>query len=214
MAHCNTSNTCCNRHAPSRHRCHQQPALFSATDPTYCLLVSRWPPLAFPPVVGDTSSALDGAGSPFHFEALFSFLRAVVGFNLGCVAAADSAEPESRRRCPRDAQRWLRTALAIVMLSSACCVSTAQGTWSTAQLSVGRHFPSATSVGNVAIFAGGALLYPYGGLNDVDLYNYTSGTWSTAQLNVARYYLAATSVGNVAIFAGGSTGNCSFDAFC
>jgi hypothetical protein len=155
MAHCSTSNTCCNRHAPSRHRCHQQPALFSATDPTDCRLVSRWPPHALPPVVGNKSSALDGAGSLFHFEALFFFLRAVVGFNLGCVAAADSTESDSRHRCPRDAQRWLRTALAIVMLGSACCVSTAQGTWSTAQLSVGRESLAATSVGNVAIFAGG-----------------------------------------------------------
>ena len=47
-------------------------------------------------------------------------------------------------------------ALAIVMLSSACCVCTAQGTWSTAQLSVARFGFAATSVGNVAIFAGGA----------------------------------------------------------
>jgi hypothetical protein len=31
----------------------------------------------------------------------------------------------------------------------------ASGTWSTAQLSVARYFPAATSVGNVAIFAGG-----------------------------------------------------------
>jgi hypothetical protein len=106
-------------------------------------------------VVGDKSSALDGAFSPFHFEALFSFLRAVVGFNLGCVAAADSAESDSWRRCPRDARRWLRMALAIVMMGSACCVSTAQGTWSTAQLSVARAGLAATSVGNVAIFAGG-----------------------------------------------------------
>jgi hypothetical protein len=70
-------------------------------------------------------------------------------------AAADSEESDSRRRCPRDAWRWLRTALAIVILGSACCVSTAQGTWSTAQLSVARGELVATSVGNVAIFAGG-----------------------------------------------------------
>ncbi len=31
----------------------------------------------------------------------------------------------------------------------------ASGTWSTAQLSVARSTPAATSVGNVAIFAGG-----------------------------------------------------------
>jgi hypothetical protein len=34
-------------------------------------------------------------------------------------------------------------------------VSMAQGEWSTAQLSVGRSHLAATSVGNVAIFAGG-----------------------------------------------------------
>jgi hypothetical protein len=73
-------------------------------------------------------------------------------------AAADSAESDSRRLCPRDARRWLRMALAIVMLSSACRVSTAQGTWSTAQLSVERPGLAATSVGNVvAIFAGGGI---------------------------------------------------------
>jgi hypothetical protein len=63
-------------------------------------------------------------------------------------------------RCPRGARRWLHAALAIVLLSSACRVSTAQGTWSTAQLSVARYDLAATSVGNVAIFAGGAA---YGG---------------------------------------------------
>ena len=36
--------------------------------------------------------------------------------------------------------------------------NSASGTWSTAQLSVARHYLAATSVGNVAIFAGG-----YGG---------------------------------------------------
>jgi hypothetical protein len=33
--------------------------------------------------------------------------------------------------------------------------NSASGTWSTAQLSVGRYGLAATSVGNVAIFAGG-----------------------------------------------------------
>jgi hypothetical protein len=39
-------------------------------------------------VVGNKSFALDGAGSPFNFQALFSFLRAVVSFSLVCVAHA------------------------------------------------------------------------------------------------------------------------------
>ena len=124
-------------------------------------------------------------------------------------------------RRPRDAWRWLHAALAIVMLSSVCCVSTAQGTWTTAQLSVGRRFHAATSVGNVAIFAGGGggpTAAGGGGIppaagggggpaaytNAVDLYSIVSGSWTTAQLSVARARLAATSVGIVALFAGGS----------
>jgi hypothetical protein len=73
-------------------------------------------------------------------------------------APADPAAASSSARCRSDSESrrlWLRMALAIVMLSSACCVSMAQGTWSTAQLSVGRYELAATSVGNVAIFAGG-----------------------------------------------------------
>jgi hypothetical protein len=79
------------------------------------------------------------------------------------------------------------------------------GTWSTAQLSAARSLLAATSVGNVAIFAGGLFAADSNNVvsNVVDLYNVVSGTWSTAQLSVARSYLAATSVGNVAIFAGG-----------
>jgi hypothetical protein len=129
---------------------------------------------------------------------------------------------ENSRRS-RDAWRWLPAALAIVMLSSVCCVSTAQGTWTTAQLSVGRRYHAATSVGNVAIFAGGGggpTAAGVGGIpppaagggggpeaytNAVDLYSIVSGSWTTAQLSVARARLAATSVGIVALFAGGQT---------
>ncbi len=84
--------------------------------------------------------------------------------SLSVPAAATVASSSSRcrpvaaeSRCPRGARRWLHAALAIVMLSSACRVSTAQDTWSTAQLSVARRSFAATSVGNVAIFAGGDL---------------------------------------------------------
>ena len=58
-------------------------------------------------------------------------------------------------RCPCDARRWPRMTLVIAMLSSVCYVAAAQGTWSTARLSVVRNVLAATSVGNVAIFAGG-----------------------------------------------------------
>ena len=39
----------------------------------------------------------------------------------------------------------------------------ATGVWSTAQLSVGRRYLAAASVGNVALFAGGALFVQGGG---------------------------------------------------
>jgi hypothetical protein len=60
---------------------------------------------------------------------------------------------------------------------------------------------SATSVGNLAIFAGG---FNDGKATDVvDLYNHVTKSWTTARLSVGRARLAAASVGNVAIFAGG-----------
>ena len=85
--------------------------------------------------------------------------------------------------------------------------NSASGAWSTAQLSVARGILAATSVGNVAIFAGGL---GNSLSNAVDLYNSASGTWSTAQLSERRMGLAATSVGNVAIFAGGYSSNSNF----
>ena len=72
-----------------------------------------------------------------------------------------------------------------------------------AQLSKARMSFAATSVGNVALFAGG---YDWSrGVDVVDLYNLSTDTWTTAQLSVGRYLLAATSVGNVALFAGGTS---------
>jgi hypothetical protein len=94
--------------------------------------------------------------------------------------------------------------------------SSVSGTWSTAQLSVARTDVASTSVGNVAIFAGG-LARDAGSWstaqlrsNAVDLYNSASGTWSTAQLSTGRSSIVATSVGDVAIFAGGFTGDYRF----
>ena len=55
-------------------------------------------------------------------------------------------------------RRLLPVAAAAVMMmtSAALGVARAQGVWSTAQLSVGRWTLAATSVGNVALFAGGS----------------------------------------------------------
>ncbi len=49
----------------------------------------------------------------------------------------------------------MHAAVAVMMMGAVCGVALAQGTWSTAQLSVARESLAATSVGNVAIFAGG-----------------------------------------------------------
>ncbi len=82
------------------------------------------------------------------------------------------------------------------------------GQWSTAQLSLARVYLSATSVGTVAMFAGGLDFNPATAVsaasNRVDLYDSGTGLWSTAQLSLARWLLSASSVGAVAIFAGGS----------
>ena len=49
-------------------------------------------------------------------------------------------------------------AVMMMMASAAFGVVRAQGTWSTAQLSVARSSLAAASVGNVAVFAGGGAL--------------------------------------------------------
>lgn len=79
------------------------------------------------------------------------------------------------------------------------------GRWSTAKFSLNRTYFAATTVGNLAMFAGG-LEGPIGRLPSsavVDIYNASSGRWNTATLSQARYGIAATSVGNLAMFAGG-----------
>ncbi len=76
--------------------------------------------------------------------------------------------------------------------------------WTVVSLSQGRYLLAATSVGNLALFAGG---YISGGLSTtVAIYNTLSNTWTTADLLQGRYLLVATSVGNLALFAGGYDG--------
>jgi hypothetical protein len=55
-------------------------------------------------------------------------------------------------------RRLLSVAVAVMMVitSAAIGVARAQGTWSTAQLSVARGSLAAASVGSVVLFAGGA----------------------------------------------------------
>jgi len=110
--------------------------------------------------------------------------------------------------------------LGVLLLMMSSNISAQQ--WSTATLSVARSNLAATSVGNVALFGGGAGNFTDNAYyNTVDIYDATSGTWSTASLSVARWGLAATSVGNVALFGGGynddggySSEYCNIDGNC
>jgi hypothetical protein len=98
----------------------------------------------------------------------------------------------------------LHAALAAILASAAFSVARAQG-WSTAQLSQARQGLSATSVGTMAIFAGGGNNTVT--IDTVDLYDSETGRWSTAQLTQGRTQPASASVGTVAIFAGGYYNN-------
>ena len=71
----------------------------------------------------------------------------------------------------------------------------------TASLSQGRSNIAATSVGNLAIFAGGSRRFGYSDV--VDFYNADSEAWTTGSLSIARTDAAAASVGDLAFFAGG-----------
>jgi hypothetical protein len=57
--------------------------------------------------------------------------------------------------CAAVACRFMRDTAGSGGVSNVDLYNSASGTWSTAQLSVARYFLAATSVGNVAIFAGG-----------------------------------------------------------
>ena len=116
------------------------PGRVCSTQPRPCALQTSPPPLhsIFSALVMADSSRVPVAS-------------AVASFSARCQKAT------AELRCPRDVRCWLHAALAIGILSSMCCVSAAQGAWSTAQLSVARCDFAATSVGNVAIFAGGSV---------------------------------------------------------
>ena len=117
------------------------------------------PPPSFP---SSLKAPRTFACGPQTHSCIRNSLSLIMAHSPSVPAAAAVASSSARcrpvaaeSRCPHGARRWLHAALAIVLLSSACRVSTAQGTWSTAQLSVARSWLAATSVGHVAIFAGG-----------------------------------------------------------
>lgn len=84
------------------------------------------------------------------------------------------------------------------------------GNWTTAALSQNRFLLAATSVGDLALFGGGANNVNSTLLVTVEIYNASSGGWTTTSLSQPRAQLAATSVGNLAFFAGGIMNGSSF----
>ncbi|MHC4643048.1 MAG: Kelch repeat-containing protein [Planctomycetota bacterium] len=74
-------------------------------------------------------------------------------------------------------------------------------------LSLARGSLTATTVGNLAMFAGGGTGGSSGVRNIVDIYDAETGQWSTDTLSQARWNLAATTVGHKAMFAGGASGS-------
>ena len=69
-------------------------------------------------------------------------------------------------------------------------------------LSYGREYLAATTVGNYALFGGGAVSYV---LSIVDAYDTSLTRTTPTGLSQSRYKLAATSVGNYALFGGGGS---------
>ena len=101
------------------------------------------------PVLGITS--IMPASAPFlPAAALPSLSRARAHARLH--SSAECKSGSSHRLQPVAAALMLMVAVA---MSAAFGVARAQGTWSTAQLSVARYYLAAASVGNVALFAGG-----------------------------------------------------------
>ena len=73
--------------------------------------------------------------------------------------------------------------------------------WSQSQLSAPRSGLSATSVGDLALFAGGGVFSPLTSV--VDVYDDSTGSWSTMNLSLARNELGAASWDGKAYFGGG-----------
>jgi len=108
-----------------------------------------------------------------------------------------------------DRQSFLRgmTFFAALMICNFLSGCSAANTWSTTSLSNQRSYLAATSVGAVALFAGGE--NSTGCFSTVDIYNFTSSSWTHANLWQPRSLLAATSIlgsANIALFGGGNNG--------
>lgn len=78
------------------------------------------------------------------------------------------------------------------------------GSWSSHNITA-RAEMGATTLGNMAFFAGGQAIANF--FDVVDIYNGNNNTWTGSNLSQGRSQLAATSVGFYALFAGGRAAN-------
>ncbi|MCP3917509.1 MAG: hypothetical protein GY711_18345 [bacterium] len=91
----------------------------------------------------------------------------------------------------------------IRFLPAFVCIVPATAQWSTEQLSEPRSALAATSVGQYALFGGGANGGAPNASATVDIYDAAAESWATSSLSIARHSLVATSAGSKALFAGG-----------
>jgi hypothetical protein len=121
--------------------------------PFYCLssILPVPSPLAQPSCPMLFTASIMPASAPF--------LPAAATPSRACARAASHVRLRSAAACkPDGSHRLLPAAVALmvmVAMNAAFGVARAQGTWSTAELSVARYQLAAASVGNVALFAGG-----------------------------------------------------------
>jgi hypothetical protein len=107
----------------------------------------------------------------------------------------------------------MKTKMFFFVFCVAClllCDSAARATDFTheaASLSIGRHGFGATTVGDLALFAGGAFRQtpssPLELTDVVDIYDTAANAWTTDALSQRRRYVSAASVGSLALFGGG-----------
>jgi hypothetical protein len=101
-------------------------------------------------------------------------------------------------------------------LNSVDIYDSMSGLWDTTTLSRSRGDLTATSLGNLAFFAGGdngtSVVNGAQTYNTVDIFNATSRMWTTATLSQARTWLAAASIGDIVAFGGGSSNSSTASA--